>query len=137
MPSPRTVPSSHDDSVARLRTASAYLEVAEAVLAERAGDEFLNVAAGLTVLAGIAASDAICGTRLGRRHRGDDHRAAGELLATATVDGRDLANTLSRLLDLKDEAHYGVVLVSAQKARNSLRWARKIVTRAEEELVRR
>ena len=44
----------------RLATARAYLEVASTVLAEQARDEFLNVAAGLAVLAGIAASDAIC-----------------------------------------------------------------------------
>jgi hypothetical protein len=53
---------------ARLLTAQAYLDVASAVLDERDRDEYLNVAAGLAVLAGIAASDAICCARLGRRH---------------------------------------------------------------------
>jgi len=54
----------------RLRTAQAYLNVAASVLDERDRDEYLNVAAGLAVLGGIAASDAICCIRLGCRHRG-------------------------------------------------------------------
>jgi len=53
------------------------------------------VAAGNAVLAGIAASDAICCVRLGCRHRGEDHRGATELLKTATVDGDRLAVTLA------------------------------------------
>jgi len=40
--------------------ARAYLEVADLVLGERDRDEYLNVSAGLAVLAGIAASDSIC-----------------------------------------------------------------------------
>jgi hypothetical protein len=86
--------------------ARAYLETAELVANERR-QGFSNVTAGLAVLAGIAASDAICCVRLGRYHRGDDHRRATELLETATPDGRDLAVRLERLLGLKDTAHYG------------------------------
>lgn len=92
---------------ARLRTAQAYLEVAELVLDEQAREEFLSVSTGLAVLAGIAASDGICCARGGSRHRGDDHRGAARLLGQATPDGKMLATTLLRLLDLKDEAHYG------------------------------
>ena len=44
---------------ARFRTAKAYLEVARSVLDERNRDEYLNVPAGLAVLRGIAASNAI------------------------------------------------------------------------------
>ena len=50
-----------------------------------------NVTAGLAILADIAASDAICCVRLGRYHRGEDHRRATELLQAATPDGRELA----------------------------------------------
>jgi len=67
------------------------------VLGERDRDEYLNVAAGLAVLAGIAGSDAICDARLGRIHRGDDHRAAQDLLQQATPDGKKLAAVLGRL----------------------------------------
>ena len=78
----------NDRSEVRVRTADAYLEVAELVLDEHQRDEYLSVAAGLAVLAGIAASDAICCARLGRRHRGDDHRGAAELLSGAVPDGK-------------------------------------------------
>ena len=96
--SARTSPCRPDEAKARLRTARAYLEVAGSVLQERGRDEYLNVTAGLAILAGIAASDAICGLRLGRIHRGDDHRGAQDLLQGATPDGSKLATNLGRLL---------------------------------------
>jgi hypothetical protein len=120
----------------RLRTARAYLEVAGLVLDECDRDEYLNVSAGLAVLAGIAASDTICCARLRARHRGDDHRGAADLLRRASPDGADLAVTLLRLLDLKDAAHYGVLVVAAGKARDALRWATRLVERAAEETER-
>ena len=132
----RVAKSNRSEAVGRQRTARAYLDVAELVLAEPSREEYLSVAAGLAVLAGIAASDALCGTRLGKRHRGEDHRGALELLAHATPDGRDLANQLGRLLDVKDAAHYGVVVVSATKARSAVRAAAQLVARAAEELER-
>jgi hypothetical protein len=57
------------EAQSRLRTARAYLEVAALVLDERDRDEYLNVSAGLAVLAGIAASDSICCAPLRSRHR--------------------------------------------------------------------
>jgi hypothetical protein len=120
----------------RYRTASAYVDVAGSVLQEPPADEYLSVAAGLAVLAGIAASDVICGTSLKKTHRGDDHRGATALLETATADGRALSRTLGRLLDLKDEAHYGVYFVSKTKASQVVRWAKVLVERAEGELAR-
>lgn len=117
----------------RFRTAQAYLNVAASVLDERDRDEYLNVAAGLAVLAGIAASDAICCIRLGCRHRGDDHRGAADLLRTATPDGGELAKTLLKLLDLKDAAHYGVLVVASRKARDAVRWSGRLVDRARQE----
>ncbi len=91
------------------------------------------MAAGLAVLAGIAASDAICCARIRLRHRGDNHRGAADLLRQATPDGSELARLLLRLLDLKDEAHYGVMVVASRKARDALKWAAQLVARAEEE----
>jgi hypothetical protein len=84
---------------------------------------FLSVAAGLAVLSGIAAPDSICCLRLGSRHRGEDHRGAAELVKRAAPDGSALAKTLLRLLDLKDQAHYGVMIVSPRTARDGVRWA--------------
>jgi hypothetical protein len=106
------------------------------VLGEKERDEYLNVAAGLAVLAGIAASDSICCARLRSRHRGDDHRGAADLLRTATPDGANLARVLLRLLDLKDEAHYGVMVVAARKANDAIWWARTLVDRAGQEAER-
>ena len=137
MPQPsRTAPCGAADAQSRLRTARAYLEVAGLVLSERERDEHLNVSAGLAVLAGIAASDSVCCVRLRSRHRGDDHRGAADLLRRATPDGPELASTLLRLLDLKDEAHYGVLVVSARKARDAHRWATRLVERAAQETER-
>lgn len=114
----------------------AYLEVAGLVLDECDRDEYLNVSAGLAVLAGIAASDTICCARLHARNRSDDHRGAADLLRRATPDGADLAATLLRLLDLKDAAHYGVLVVAASKARDAHRQASRLVERAAEETER-
>jgi hypothetical protein len=125
-PRSRTAACDVTEGRTRFRTAQAYLNVAASVLDERDRDEYLNVAAGLAVLAGIAASDAICCIRLGCRHRGDDHRRAAELLRTATPDGGELAKTLLRLLDLKDAAHYGVLVVASRKARDAVRWSGRL-----------
>lgn len=124
-----------DDARTRVRSAAAYLEVAELVLGE-SDSAMPGVAAGLAVLAGIAASDAICARRLQVIHRGDDHRAAAALLRQATPDGKRLAATFQRLLDLKDEAHYGLTLVPNRKARDAVRWSGLLLTRAQEELTR-
>ena len=32
-----------------------------------------------------------------------------------------------RLLDLKDAAHYGVMIVASRKARDALRWSARLV----------
>jgi hypothetical protein len=125
-----------DDARTRLRSAKAYLEVAELVLEEKDRVELPGVAAGLAVLAGIAGSDAICARRLNMIHRGDDHRSASALLRRATPDGKRLAATFQRLIDIKGEAHYGLVLVAPRKARDAVRWATEIVTRAAEEIER-
>jgi hypothetical protein len=137
MPQPARVSNcSAAEGKSRFRTAQAYVEVADLVLDERNRDEHLNVAAGLAVLAGIAAADSICCARLGRRHRGDDHRGAAELLRQATPDGPELATKLLRLLDVKDAAHYGVGVVASPKARSALAWARRLVERARQEAER-
>ena len=131
----RTSRGGPEEAAARLRTARAYLETAGLAASERR-EGFSNVTAGLAVLAGIAASDAICCVRLGRYHRGDDHRQAADLLKTATPDGGELAVRLERLLGLKDTAHYVASLVSDPEARQAMRWATRLVERAGEELER-
>lgn len=131
----RTTRCQGDDARKRLRIATACLEAAELVL-DDGREEFRTVAAQLAVLAGIAASDAICCRRLGVRHRGDDHREASDLLRTASLSGDKDASNLSKLLDLKDQAHYGVILVSAARARSAVRWAKALADRAATEIER-
>jgi hypothetical protein len=134
----RTAPCTPADAKKRAAIATAYLEAAEWILKERSKlkEESLSVAAGAAVLAGIAASDAICGRRLGKFHRGDDHRVAVDLLRTATPDGKQLSTKLGRLLDVKDEAHYGIYFVSARKASDAVRSAQILVARAQTEVQR-
>lgn len=132
----RTATCTRADARLRLRTARAYIEAAELVIDEPTRTEFANVAAALAVLAGIAASDAICCVRLGKRHRGEDHRRARALLADAVPDGGKLAGTLIRLLDVKDAAHYGPKLVQRRTATQSVRWAARLIERAAEEVER-
>jgi hypothetical protein len=90
---PRAARCGSSEARTRLRTAQAYLDVANSVLNERDRDEYLNVSAGLSVLACIAASDAICCLRLRRWHRGDDQRSAAVLLSSATPDGGLTSNS--------------------------------------------
>lgn len=132
----RTSPCGIVESRTRLATAAAYLEVAELVLSEASDAEFSNVAAGLAVLAGIAASDAICCVRLKQLHRGNNHREAAELLQKATPEGKSLATTFLRLLDIKDAAHYGVVTIAPVKAADSIKWANRLVDAARTEVER-
>lgn len=122
------------DARVRLRSAEAYLDVADLILDERDRAEMPGVAASLAVLTGIASSDAICARRLGAISRGEDHRAAATLLKEATPDGARLAAVFPRLVDVKDEAHYGLVLVVHRKARDAVRWARELTNRAREEV---
>jgi hypothetical protein len=131
----RTRPGGKAEARQRLAFASACMEVAELVLDDTTA-AMPGVSAGLAVLAGIAASDAICAVRLGQIHRGESHREASTLLRGATPDGKTLAATLLKLLDVKDEAHYGVIVVPSRKAKDAVRWARTLTVRANEELGR-
>jgi hypothetical protein len=124
------------EAAVRLAVAGAYLEAARMVLKEHDVDEYLSVASGNAVLAGIAASDSICCLRLGRMHRGPDHVGAVDLLVTAIPDGKKASQTLVRLLNLKDEAHYGVIMASSRKANDAVKWAAALIARAHEEIER-
>jgi hypothetical protein len=130
-PTGRTQACTTEHARTRLDQAQAFLQVADLVGDEP--DDLANpgVAAALAVLAGIAAADAACCAVLRQRSRGQNHRQAVALLAEVGPDGRTLARTLDRLLDIKDGAHYGMVFVSAQKAAAAIRQARRLVEAAE------
>ena len=130
----RTADCSSEDARNRLKRAEAFLTVAELVLGERietdADHDEINlsgVAAALAVLAGIAAADAACCHRLGTRSRGQDHAQAVALVKQVIPHGDELANDLDRLLDLKDNAHYGVLGVADAEARRAVEWARRML----------
>jgi hypothetical protein len=124
----RTQSCSETDAATRLRHAQRFIEVAELVAGEGDEIEYASQAAALAVLAGIAASDAACCKALGRRSRGQDHRAAIALLEQVTPGGKQAARSLNRLLSLKDEAHYGLFDVAGQDLKAALRQANILVT---------
>jgi hypothetical protein len=131
----RTRPAGIAQARQRLSYAEACIEVADLVLDDdRAA--MPGVAAGLAVLAGIAAADAICAVRHLEVHRGQSHLEAAELLRTATPDGARLAITLTKLVNIKDEAHYGLIVVPVRKARDSVRRAKLLAGRASDEIGR-
>jgi hypothetical protein len=131
----RTKPAGRNEARQRLEYARACVEVAELVL-EDVDSAMPGIAAGLAVLAGIGAADSICAVRLGMVHRGESHRDAAAPLREAVADGRRLGATLRKLLDRKDEARYGLTVVSVRRARDCVHWARVLANRATEEFGR-
>lgn len=80
----RTQACSEIDAAARLRHARKFIEVAELVADEGEGVDYSSQAGALAVLAGIAASDAVCCKNLGLRSRGPNQRDATMLLKRIT-----------------------------------------------------
>lgn len=116
----------------RLSQAKSFLEVAE--LAADESDpalEYGSVAASVAVLAGIAAADAACCKRLGRRSRSDNHHDSETLLSEIRPGGKRAAGLLRQLINLKDAAHYGFISVTAPQLKRSLRQAQQLVEFAE------
>lgn len=134
----RTQDRSAAEARGRLAKARKFLEVGELVqeIAEDGDEESASVSAALFVLAGIAAADAACCHVLGRRSRGQDHRAAVDLVSEIVPDGPRAAAALRRLLNLKDEAHYGFYAVGGEKLRAAGRQARAVVEFAAEAMRR-
>ncbi|MHB8399432.1 MAG: hypothetical protein ACYDCI_10945 [Candidatus Limnocylindrales bacterium] len=122
------------DAAVRLRHAESFLIVADLVLdqSDDLGLALTSVAASLAVLAGIAAADAACCTAIGRRARGQNHNEAIVLVGTIAPGGEAMARDLGRLLALNDDAHYGVLTVSPERARTSVGWARRLAAAARE-----
>lgn len=102
-----------------------FLEVAQMV-ADEDDTSYRPVCASLAVLAGISAGDAICGHKLKKRSRAQDHHQAVELLRTVR-DAGPAAKALSTLLDIKDAAQYGTDGLPADKTAQALRAAETIV----------
>jgi len=94
-------------------------------------DDYNHVAAGLAVLAAIAASDVLCCRLLGELSRGQVHREAIGLVASVRFGEGDerarrrransIAHNLARALDLKDQSHYGVSLLEPAQVLGDVR----------------
>ena len=128
---PRTQVCGTLEARTRLTSATRFVEVAGLVEAEEDGAD-RSTAAALAVLAGIAASDAACCARLGRRSRGDDHHDAAILLERIEPGGRDAATALRRLIGVKDKAQYGLMFASRQDVQGAMRQAQRLLEFAED-----
>jgi hypothetical protein len=131
----RSQPCSEADARRRIDHARKFQEVAQ-LSASEADNEYASVAAALAVLAGIAASDAACCKALGRRARGQDHHEAEDLLRQIRPGGDRAAVALGRLIDMKDDAHYGFFDVSGKDLQTAIRQAKALVSFAETILAR-
>lgn len=101
----RTKKCSRKDAQVRLMQAESFVETAQLV-ANETSDEFNpGVSASLAVLA-VA------------------------LLSTVIPHGANMAKDLQRLLNRKDDSHYGVTFVSSADAIRMIGWAKRIVTSA-------
>lgn len=114
------------DAANRRRIAEKYLEVAQ-LAATESGAAINNVVVGVSVLAGIAATDAICLAARGERSSEPDHVAAIAVLRK--VDPA-LADELSKLVALKPGAHYGTSFIGDGDRTRALRAAGKLVLEA-------
>ena len=133
----RTQPCGVHEARAKLQRAEKFLEAARFITDEPEPDaDFVSAAAALCVLAGISASDGACCKALGRRSRGDDHHDAEKLLEEITPGGKSAANALRRLLNLKDEAHYGFYNVGSKDLERATRQADIVIGFARDVLSR-
>ena len=114
----------------RLDVAKQYQELAHLKSDEDTGAA-RNAAAGNVVLAGIAASDAICCLRLGERSSSSDHTDA---IALLTKVDKKLAQHLATLIGDKSTSHYGDTFVGIQSLKGCLRAMDHLVQAAAEDV---
>lgn len=115
----------------RLRKAEQFLDVAETIRdltddEADVGDAFVT----LCILAGIAASDAICCRALGHYVQGDDHNQAIAELSKAGPNGKALSTDLRALLQMKNRAEYEARPVTADQRKRAWRRAESLVEAA-------
>lgn len=129
----RTQDCTREEARARQGQAKKFLEVADLVALE---PESASVSASLAVLAGIAAADAACCRALSRRPRSENHHDAEALVKQIEPGGPNAANQLRRLINLKDQAHYGLFDVSGSDLQSAIRQARRLIEFADQVLQR-
>ena len=119
---PRTNSASAAETKSRARQARAFLAAAE-LHVDDVDPANANVSASLSVLAGIAASDAMCSHALKVVAHGQDHAEAVSLLATVSSPA---ARRLKKLLAAKSTSQYGSSFVTPARARDLLEQARRL-----------
>lgn len=140
----RRSPCTAAEARSRAAHARAYLDTAKLVRGETGKPDEVNfdhVAAGNAVLAAIAAADALCCKLLGERARGQDHREAVGLVEQVRFGegsvhvqakrARDLGRALATALDLKDDSHYGTLMIGKVELQRLIRAAERLVNAAE------
>ena len=115
----------------RLDVAKQYQELAHLKAREKLGAA-RNVAVGNAVLAGIAASDAICCWHFGKRSSSSNHSDAVLLLAKAD---KKLAKHLSILIGDKTTSHYGEKFIGIETLKSCLRAMDQLVSAAIREVI--
>lgn len=111
----------------RLQDAREFLELAQ-LKADETSRAAQKAAVANAVLAGIAAADAICCVRLGRRSSSSNHDDAVRLLGQ--VDPA-LARQLATLIEVKTPSQYGTSLLNTDKVTRAMRAAADLVSSAE------
>jgi hypothetical protein len=126
----RTTPCNRQQAGQRLRQAEGFLRWAQAALADKGDEVNLDVAASLAVLAGIAASDALCGKALGYYSRGQSHADAANLIRSIQPGGTDLAGRFTQLVANKNDAQYAPETMGESSAKAAVRQAADLVSGA-------
>jgi hypothetical protein len=118
----RTKAMSKLETTTRARQARAFLAAA-ALHADDPDAANATVSASLSVLAGIAASDAMCGHALKKCAQGDDHAEATALLATVNAAA---ARRLRTLISAKSTSSYGASFITNARAQDLLLQAQRL-----------
>ncbi len=117
----RTSPGGVAQGRRRLRVAEQYLSLAT-LLEEDSTEGAINACIGNCVLAGIAAADAICYSRLGERYSGPDHDQAADVLDRVSKEYGSALRALTKpgSTDFpRDERHFRGVMGAAAMRRQT------------------
>ncbi|MHB1171237.1 MAG: hypothetical protein ACYCZY_01840 [Lacisediminihabitans sp.] len=99
---------------------------------EPGGPMASNNTTGLNAVnAGIAAADAMCGSKLGYRSSGQGRKQAIALLAQALPEKKTAARDLGRLLEAKTLTSYGASHITEARASDLLKYATRLVDEME------
>lgn len=122
------------DAKNRQSQAESFVMVAGLRLIDESDDSTPGVAASLAVLAIVAAADAACCHRLGKRSRSQDHAQAENFVASVEPNGKAMSKKFGDVIAAKDDSHYGLTLVGpakakilVQKANDFVKWSKDVV----------